>query len=99
MPTSKLGKVAVWLCSMFILAFVISQIFYMISMATSKNFIFSDNVLPYVIIAGFIAEIVAMILALICILKYKEHSGILYVIAIIGLVPIIFVLGELILPH
>lgn len=99
MPKTILGKWAMWLALGFIASFAISQIFYIFS-ATGHEI--STSVSPILIaftFLGFLSGIAGFITGLISIIKHKERAIIIYIVVVIGLFPLLFMIGEFSFPH
>ena len=76
-----------------------SQVFYILSVSGVRTTASTNPILPILAVSGFAAGIVSFVLAMISIFKFKKRSGIIYVIVAVGLIPVIFVLGEILVPH
>lgn len=98
MPKTKTGRWAVWLIGVFIAVFGLTQAIYIASVG-GVNLANNNPLLPMLAILGFGAGIASFVLSLMSIFKFKEHSAILYIILAVGLIPVIFVLGEFLVPH
>lgn len=99
MPKTKIGKWAMWLMMVFVIMFAVSQVFYMLTISGIKMASAETIMAITVSIAGFASGIVAFILGLISIIMYKERSTIIYVVVVLGLFPLLFILGEFLFPH
>ena len=64
--------------------------------------VFVTTLRPFIIALSLIAMasgLLAFFCSLICIIKYKERSPLVYATLLIGLFALILVLGELLFPH
>ena len=99
MPTTKLGKWAMWLMLGFVILFGLSQVLYILSVAGLET---RANTNPVSIIGsllGFGAGIAAFVLSLISIIKYKERAILIYIILAISAFPVVFMIGEFAFEH
>ncbi len=101
LPTTRLGKVSMWLAVAFVVGFAINSVLVGV-FGTSTNPAmneFSRTYLPYWGIALFSCGFLAGVVGLVAILKDKERS----VVSLLTLVPalfvIVFLLGEFLVPH
>ena len=67
------------------------------SLEESQSFIFLTRVIPSLLAMGCI--IIAGITSIIAILKYHDRAILLFLSALLGLMGIIFALGEFLVPH
>lgn len=87
-PQTNLAKWSVWLSAFFLIVIVISIILVGVLGLLSYNDHWWDVTVPIV----FFASIVAFVLGIIAIIKNKEHSALVYVSVIMGLLSILFIL-------
>ena len=114
LPRTKIGKISFWLViSGFILIIILNVISGLMqrndicdengcqpapgSLDESQIFIFFTRVIPGLLAIGCI--IVAGITSFISIIKYKDYAILLFLSALLGIMGIIFVLGEFLVPH
>jgi len=88
MPKTRLGKWSVWLNAFFLIVIIISIILVNVLGLLSYDDYWWDVTVPLV----FFASITAFILGIIAIRKNKEHSALVYISVIIGLLSILFIL-------
>ena len=88
MPKTRSGKWSVWLNAFFLIVIIISIILVNVLGLLSYDDYWWDVTVPLV----FFASITAFILGIIAIRKNKEHSALVYISVIIGLLSILFIL-------
>src|SRR3989344_1856564 len=109
LPRTKLGKISAWVV---IIAFIIIYINYWISMIgvnlngpcnLDNSCVSSQSIGNTIrIILSFLAMtciFIGSITSFISILKYKDYAISLFISALIGILGIIFLLGEFLVPH
>jgi hypothetical protein len=94
MPKTKLGKWSFWIT---ICSFILIYINYLASMALQNIGIELRLIFPGIILMASI--LVCGILSFISIVKYKDKSIALIITSIIGLLELLSVIAEFILPH
>ena len=87
MPKTRSGKWSVWLNAFFLIVIAISIILVKVLGLLSFDDHWWDATVPIV----FFASIVAFILGIIATRKNKEHSALVYISVIIGLLAILFI--------
>lgn len=101
LPTTRLGRVSMWLALVFLIGFAINVAMVPIVGMSTDSAVneFSRTYLPYWGVALFASGFIAGAIGLVAILKDKERS----IISLLTLVPMLFVtvflLGEFLLPH
>jgi len=88
MPKTRSGKWSVWLNAFFLIVIIISIILVNVLGLLSYDDYWWDVTVPLV----FFASITAFILGIIAIRKNKEHSALVYISVIVGLLSILFIL-------
>jgi uncharacterized membrane protein len=86
-PKTRSGKWSVWLNAFFLIVIVISIILVNVLGLLSYDDHWWDVTVPLV----FFASIAAFILGIIAIIRNKEHSALVYISVIIGLLSILFI--------
>ena len=89
LPKTKIGKISFWIG---ISAFVLVYLQYWIAM------IFQASISPWIGLVPMACELGAGIGSFIAIIKYRERAILIFVTAIIGVLGLLFVMGELLLP-
>lgn len=101
LPTTRLGRVSMWLAVAFLVGFAINMAMVpIVGMSTDPAVNeFSRTYLPYWGVTLFASGFIAGAVGLVAIVKDKERS----IITLLTLVPMLFVtmflLGEFLLPH
>lgn len=100
---TKLGRWSVWLITIFFALFILVQIVAAIGRAQGafepERSLFYAIALPAIIIPAGLSGIAAFIIGLISIIKFKERSWLVYLSCFVGLLVLLFVLGEFLFPH
>lgn len=102
-PKTKLGKWSVWLIIVFFVLFILVQI--IAAVGHSQGAFDSDSakiyqiLIPITIIPAGICGIAAFFTGIISIIKIKERSVFVSLATAIGFFVLIFVLGEILVPH
>jgi len=99
LPTTTLGKWSIGMGLSLILFFILSFAIIILGHQTGGE-TFSDNL--YIAVPMFLAGIsgiAALITGIICILRYKERSVLVFMAALIGLFVLFLVLGEFLAPY
>jgi len=102
-PKTKLGKWAVRLIAGFFLLFILVQI--IAAVGRNQGAFDSDSfnayqiLIPATIIPAGICGIAAFFTGIISIIKSKERSVLVFLTTVIGFLVLIFVLGEILVPH
>jgi hypothetical protein len=90
LPATKVGRISFWMA---VCGFAIVNIQYWIAMGLNISIPPLPGLLAVVLeIAGGIGSIIALV-------KYKDRVILLFLTSIIGLLGLMLVLGELLLPH
>ena len=103
MPKTRLGKWSVRLIVVFFLLFILVQI--IAAVGRSQGVFDSDSfnayqiLIPITIIPAGICGIAAFFTGIISIIKSKERSVLVFLTTVIGFLVLIFVLGEILVPH
>jgi len=98
MPKTVLGKWAIWLIVVFFILFAVFQILVAIGQRGGEKFF--DNLLlamPGLLMA--ITGIGSFFTGIVSIVKNKERAALVFVATAVGLLILLFVLGEIIFPH
>ena len=98
MPKTVLGKWAVWLIVAFVLLMVVFQLLVASGQRGGETFL--DNLLLTIpmFLAG-ICGICSLVTGLVGIIMSKERSILVFLASIVGLFVLVFVFGEIIVPH
>jgi len=97
-PKTLLGKWAVWLIVAFVFLFAVFQL--LVASGQRGGETFFDNLLLAVpIVVAAICGISSLVTGLVGIIKSKEQSILVFVASFIGILVLIFVLGEFVYPH
>ncbi len=98
MPKTHLGRWSVGLIITFLVLFGLVQILVISGQEGGETF--SDNlILAVPAFSMAIAGIVAFFVGIISIIKNKEQSILVFIATAIGLLVLMFVLGEILFPH
>lgn len=97
-PKTKMGCWSAILILCFFVFFVIMQIFVFLGMRGGETF-FDNLPLSMCALFMFLCGVGSFVLGVVSILRYKERSIIIFISAIIGLLVLLFLLGELFIPH
>jgi len=98
MPKTILGKWAIWLIVVFFILFAVFQILIAAGQRGGEKFF--DNLLlaiPGLLMAT--SGIGSFFTGIVSIAKYKERAVLVFIATLIGLLILLFVLGEIIFPH
>lgn len=100
LPKTKLGKWAVWLIIAFfiIVAFVNLFVTFYLGIHGGETF-FDAPAISIPIAIAWLCGIGAFVLGLMSILKNREHSVLVYIVTIIGLLLVVFFIIEIGFPH
>lgn len=102
-PKTNLGKWSVRLIIAFFLLFILTQIIAAVGRGQgafdSDSFNIYQILIPITIIPAGICGIAAFITGIIGVAKSKERSVLVFLATAIGLFVLIFVLGEILVPH
>ena len=90
LPKTKIGKISFWLV---ILSFIGIYLNYWIAMAARISMPPLLGILPLGIL------VICGITSFFAIIKYRDYAILLFLSALIGLLGILFVLGEFLFPH
>jgi len=98
LPKTKLGKWSVSCIILLIFFFLVAQL--VVASGQEGGETFFDNLYISIpmLLAG-ISGIMALILGLISIIKSKERSPLVFIATIIGLLILVFLIGEFTVPH
>ena len=103
MPKTRLGKWSMWLIVIFFLLFILAQIIAAVGRSQGAFDNGSANIyqilIPITIIPAGICGIAAFLTGIVSIVKSKERSVSVILATAIGLLVLIFVLGEILSPH
>jgi hypothetical protein len=104
LPTTKFGKISLCFLAGFILLFIFNMAFFNFAMFTSQNGVeIVSRPVGIIVgsfgIAGFISGIIGFFTGLYAFIKEKDRSPFVYVVLLLGLFALVFVLGEVLLPH
>jgi hypothetical protein len=92
------GKWSVGLAVAFILFFALFQILVASGQRGGETF-FSNLLLTVPVLLGGTCGVAAFVAGLISIIKSKERSVLVFVATVIGLIVLMFILGEVLVPH
>ena len=100
LPKSSLGRWSVGLAAAFILLFVLFQTF---AASVRRNPVSNPGppspVILMAVVADYISGIAAFVTGLISIIKSKERSILVFLVVVVGVLALLFLLGEVIFPH
>jgi len=103
MPKTRLGKWSMWFIVVFLGLFISTQIIAAIGRAFGgfepERAPIYQILFPAAVIPAGLSGILAFILGLISVIKFKERSWITYFAILIGFLVLIFALGESLFPH
>jgi hypothetical protein len=91
MPKTKIGKISFW---MVIVAFIGIYLNYWLSMLSDGTW---RIVMPGFLMVG--AVCICGIISIIAIVKYRDRAILLFLSSLLGILGIMFVLGEFLVPH
>ena len=99
-PTTKLGKWSVWLCVAFLILIVIAfmSVIFSAKDEISQNFFDPLWAAVTLLIAG-ACGIFALVLGVISVIKNRERSVLVFLAIAIGVIALVFVVGEFSFPH
>jgi hypothetical protein len=99
LPTTTLGKWSIGLVISLILFFILSFAIIILGHQTGGETFFDNLYIAVPMFLAGISGIAAFITGIICILRYKERSVLVFMSALIGLFVLFLVLGEFLAPH
>lgn len=99
LPQTKLGKVAGILMLIFLGLMITAQIIVTLQAPRNDLTVFDNLLLAINMLIAFLAAISAFIVGLISIIKQQERSVLVFIITFIGLMILLFLIGEVIVPH
>lgn len=104
LPQSTLGKVAVILIVlMFVLLVAGTSSVQLYDGVAAGESIVADisarPILALTMLAGFVSGLASFVLGLLSVIKYKDHSILIYATLTVGAILIVFLAGEVISPH
>ncbi len=100
LPQTKLGKLAVWLLVAFILIVLFVNLVLMSYFGFSGGETFFDSlVISIPVTIAWLCGIGAFILGLMSILKSRDASVLVYIVTVLGLLLVVFFIGEISFPH
>ena len=100
LPKSSLGRWSVGLAAAFILLNVLLQTFYAyVHRNPVPNPGPPSPVILMAVVADYISGIAAFVTGLISIIKSKERAILVFLVVVVGVLALLFLLGEVIFPH
>lgn len=101
LPTSRLGRISMWLAVAFIGMFAINSFVFMpLSGVTNATVtMFRTTVLPFYGVGMMLCGLVAGVVGLVSIIKDDERSWVVWLTILPMAFVIFFVLGEFLVPH
>ena len=103
MPKTRLGKWSVGFGTAFAAFLLFSPILMALNQQQVGNEIIMNTLVrPFLIAIGLLAMasgLLAFFTGIISFVKYKERSVLIYVTTFIGLLAVVFLLGEFLVPH
>lgn len=101
LPTSRVGRVSMWLALTFVVLFAINSFVFM-PMASTTNAaldVFRQRVLPFYGVGMLLCGVAAGSVALVAIIKERERSLVLWLALFPLAFTIFLLLGEFLVPH
>ena len=100
LPKTSLSRWSVGLAAAFILLFVLFQTFAAsVRCYPVPNPGLPSPVIVMAVVADYISGIAAFVIGLISIIKSKERSILVFLVVVVGVIALLFLLGEVIFPH
>ncbi len=99
LPTTTLGKWSISLAISLFFLFILSLAITILGHQTGGETFFDNLYISVPMFLAGISGIAALITGIICILRYKERSVLVFMAALIGLFVLFLVLGEFLAPH
>ncbi|PKQ37774.1 MAG: hypothetical protein CVT59_05765 [Actinobacteria bacterium HGW-Actinobacteria-1] len=101
LPTSKVGRVSMWLALAFVVLFAINSFVFMpLGRSTNAAYnVFSQRVLPFYGVGMLLCGVAAGSVALLAIIKKRERSLVLWLALFPLAFTIFLLLGEFLVPH
>jgi len=90
LPKTKIGRISFWIV---IVCFIGIYLQYWIAMATKSS------ILLFFGVSFMDALVTCGIISIVAIVKYRDYAILLFLSALIGIMGILFVLGEFLVPH
>ena len=98
-PSSRLGKLSIWLIILFFLLLIISSIVVKIQGPIANQTFFSNPILSIPMLLAGVCAISSFFTGIIGIIWKKERCIFVFISSLIGLLVLWFVAGEILLPH
>lgn len=99
LPKTKLGRWTLWLIIIFVLLLATGMFVVTFLGQTGGKTIFDNPLISVPMLGAGAAAITALLIGAVAIIKEKERSAFVFIATLIGLLVLIFILGEFLFPH